>query len=82
MKNLFTFNAFMQVGLTGFTLLGILFTSLKMPEYGLILILISEVFWLYSSYKAWKEAGQIGIMITTVVYTVVVIGGVINYWFL
>lgn len=82
MKSLFTFNNLMQAGLTTFTLLGILFTSLKMPQYGLILILISEFFWLYSSYRAWKDAGQIGIMITTVVYTVIVIVGVVNYWFL
>ena len=82
MKKLLSFNTFMQVGLTGFTLLGILFTSLKLPQYGLILILISEIFWFYSSYKAWKEAGQVGILITTLVYTVIVIVGVINYWFL
>ena len=72
----------MQAGLTIFTLLGVLFTSLKLPQYGLILILISEIFWLYSSYKAWKEARQIGIFLTTLVYTVIVIVGVINYWFL
>lgn len=82
MNNLFSFNNLMQAGLTAFTLLGILFTSLKMPQYGLILILISEFFWLYSSYRAWKDAGQIGIMITTVVYTIIVIVGVVNYWFL
>jgi hypothetical protein len=79
---LFSWHTFAQVGLTTFTLLGILFTSLKLPQYGLISIFISEFFWVYSSYKAWKEAGQIGIFLTTVVYTLIALFGVINYWFL
>jgi hypothetical protein len=76
------FNAFMQVGLIGFTMLGFLLTSLKMPQYGLVANLISEIFWLYSSYRAWKEANQIGIFITTIAITIILISGVINYWVL
>ena len=74
------FNTFMQVVLIGFTMLGFLFTSFKLPAYGLLFNLASEVFWLYSSYKAWKEADQIGIFITTILITLILIGGVINYW--
>jgi hypothetical protein len=75
-------NTLAQIGLVVFSVLGYLLTSLKLPEYGLIAVLVSEVFWLYSSYKAWKEANQIGIFIVTVIITVIVLFGVINYWFL
>jgi hypothetical protein len=73
-------NSFMQVGLVGFTMLGFLLTSLKLPEYGVVANLISEVFWLYSTYKAWKEADQIGMFINTLIVTAILIFGVINYW--
>ncbi len=82
MQKYFNFNNFIQFGLTVFTIMGILLTSLKLPQYGLIAVFISEFFWIYSSYKAWKEAGQIGIFITTVVYTLIVLFGMVNYWIL
>jgi len=82
MKKYLTFNNFMQAGLIAFTMLGFLLTSLKLPQYGLILNLISEIFWLYSAYKAWKQANQIGIFITTVIITLIIISGIINYWLL
>lgn len=73
-------NSVMQIGLVGFTMLGFLLTSLKLPEYGLIANLFSEVFWLYSTYKAWKEANQVGMFINTLIVTAILIFGVINYW--
>lgn len=73
-------NSFMQVGLVGFTMLGFLLTSLKLPEYGLIANLISEIFWIYSTYKAWKGADQIGMFINTIIITIILIVGIINYW--
>ncbi|PIT91143.1 hypothetical protein COU17_01950 [Candidatus Kaiserbacteria bacterium CG10_big_fil_rev_8_21_14_0_10_49_17] len=81
-RQYFNWNTIVQVGLVGFTTLGFLLTALKLPEYGLLVALISEVFWLYSSYRAWKEANQIGIFITTIVITLILIMGVVNYWFL
>lgn len=48
----------MQIGLTRFTIAGFFFTSMKMPEYGLIFNLIAQIFWIYSSWKAGKEAKQ------------------------
>ena len=81
MEKHFTINNVVQVNLVLFTVLGFLFTSLKLPQYGLVFNLIAEVFWLYASYKAWKEAKQIGIFICTIIITVVLIYGVINYWF-
>ena len=82
MKKLLTVNALMQVGLVGFTALGFLLTSLKLPQYGVIANLIAQVFWLYSSYKAWRQADQIGIFITTICITLILVGGVVNYWLL
>jgi hypothetical protein len=70
----------MQIGLVGFTALGFLLTAFKFPEYGLIANLASQIFWLYSSFKAWREANQIGIFITTIFIMLILIGGVLHYW--
>src|SRR5262249_27776890 len=45
----------MQLGLVVCTGLGFLLTSLKLPHYGVIANLVGQVFWLYSSYRAWRE---------------------------
>lgn len=75
-------NTVMQIWLVGFTVIGYLLISLKMPEYGMIFNLLSQIFWLYSSYKARKEADQIGVLITTIIMASIMVYGVINYWFL
>ena len=82
MKKYLTFNALAQVCLVFFTCLGFLLTALKLPEYGLISNLIGEIFWIYSTYRAWKEAGQGGMFVNTIITTLILIAGVINYWFL
>jgi hypothetical protein len=66
-------NILMQIGLVVCTGLGFLLTSLKQPHYGVIANLIGQVFWVYSSYRAWREADQIGIFISTVVITLILI---------
>ena len=71
-----------NVCLPFFTILGFLLTSLKIPQWGLAANLVAQVFWFYSSYRAWKEANQIGILITTVVITLILLGGLVNYWLL
>ncbi|MEK7559557.1 MAG: hypothetical protein AAB521_04595 [Patescibacteria group bacterium] len=76
------FNQMTQVLLPGLTILGFALTAIKKPEYGLIASLFSEIFWLYSGWQAWKKAGQIGIFITTLIITVIVAYGVVNYWFI
>lgn len=75
-------NALVQIGLVGFTALGFLLTALKVPQYGLAANLISQLFWLYSSYQAWRRADQIGIFIASILITFILLGGVINYWLL
>jgi hypothetical protein len=82
MKKYLTLNSLFQFGLVLFTITGFLLTSLKYPQYGLIANLIAQIFWIYSSYKAWKNAKQIGIFINTIFITLIVIYGVINYWIL
>jgi hypothetical protein len=73
-------DALVQVGLVGFTGAGFLLTALKLPQYGLMVNLAGQVFWLYSSYKAWRGAGQIGMFIISVGVTLILIVGVVNYW--
>jgi phosphoglycerol transferase MdoB-like AlkP superfamily enzyme len=81
-KSNFKYNGIFQFCLVFFTVLGFLFTSLKMPQYGLAFNLIAQVFWLYSAYRAWKQADQIGIFINTIIITAVIIFGILNYWLL
>ncbi|MGB4966472.1 MAG: hypothetical protein WBO77_05195 [Microgenomates group bacterium] len=76
------FDKLTQVMLPITTILGFTLTSMKKPELGLIFNLASEIFWLYSGYKAWKTAGQIGIFITTIIISIIVLYGVLNYWVL
>lgn len=71
-----------QVALPALTLGAQLATSMKYPQWGLILALLAQPFWLYSSWKSWKDADQIGIFINTVVFTFITAFGIINYWFL
>jgi hypothetical protein len=75
-------NNIVQIGLPFFTILGFLLTGLKLPQWGLISNLFAQIFWLPSTYKAWKEANQIGLFINTLCILVILIYGVINYWLL
>ena len=81
MKKYLTLNNFAQIGLVFFTVSGYILTSLKLPKYGLPLNLIAEIFWFYSSYKAWRNAKQIGLFIVTIIITIILLYGVVNYWF-
>jgi len=69
-----------QISLVVFTLLGYLLTAFKYPEYGLIASLVAQVFWLYSTYKSWKEANEPGEFIATVLITFIIIFGILNYF--
>ena len=76
------FNNFAQIALPSLTIGAQIATSSKYPQFGLIINLIAQPFWLYSSWKAFKQAGQIGILVTTVIFTIVTMMGIVNYWFL
>lgn len=77
-----TFNNLVQVAVVFFTILGFLLIAFKLPQWGLISNLIAQPFWLYSSYKSWKNADQIGAFITTWIILTVILWGIINYWIL
>ncbi|HZE87098.1 MAG TPA: hypothetical protein VE090_02710 [Methylomirabilota bacterium] len=81
-KKQILFNKLTQFLLPTLTILGFALTSFKKPELGLIFNLLAQIFWLYASWQAWKKAGQVGIFITTLIITVIVSYGIINYWFL
>lgn len=73
-------NTASQVAIPVFTLSSQALFALKSPEWGLVVSLVAQPFWLYSTWKSYKEAGQIGILINTVFFTIITAGGVINYW--
>ncbi len=73
-------NTLLQIGLIVFTVVGFLLTSLKLPDYGVIANLIGQVFWLYSSYVAWREANQVGMFVCSVLVTLILLYGIENYW--
>ncbi len=80
MKNTKKFDQLTQVLLPAFTLGGFALTALKYPGYGLALNLAAQIFWLYSGWKAWKKAGQIGLFVTAIGLTIILIFGVLNYF--
>jgi len=75
-------NLAVQIGLPVSTVAGFLLTSFKLPQYGVIVSLFSQIFWMYSAYKAWRKADQIGLFVNTIIVTAVFAFGVINYWFI
>ncbi|HSW47692.1 MAG TPA: hypothetical protein VLG67_01305 [Candidatus Saccharimonadales bacterium] len=81
-KNGSLMNKATQVFLPFLTISGFALTALKRPDLGLIFSLSAQVFWLYSGWLAWKKAGQIGIFVTSAIVTVILLFGVINYWFI
>jgi phosphomannomutase len=54
-----------QILIPTLTLSSVLAISLKHPALGLLLNLLAQPFWLYSTYIAWKRQGQIGMFINT-----------------
>lgn len=66
-----------------FTLLGYLLVSSQQHlEWALPVHLIAGACWFYSAYRAWKMANQVGIMITTIVAVMIVVGSLTKVWVL
>jgi hypothetical protein len=76
------FNTITQFAIPIFTLGSQIIISLKYPQWGLVVGLLAQPFWLYSTWKAYKKVGQIGMFINTVAFTLITIYGLINYWLL
>lgn len=71
-----------QAILPTLTIVGQIMVSIKLPEWGLLVSLLAQPFWLYSTWISYKKAGQTGMFINAVIMTVIIAGGAINYWFL
>jgi len=80
-KNNNLFNTITQIAIPVLTVGTQIAIALKYPQWGLVINLISQPFWIYSSWKAYKKAGQIGLLITTILVTIVIIIGILNYFF-
>lgn len=74
------FNKITQVALPTLTITSQFLVAAKLPGWGLAINLMAQPFWLYASWKSYKQAGQIGLLITTILYTSVTALGVVNYW--
>ena len=71
-----------QIAIPSFTIFGFVLISIQRPDLGLIFSMIAQPFWLFSTWKSYKEAGQIGLFVTAVIMTAVIGFGIINYWIL
>lgn len=69
------FNILSQFLLPTLTLGAQLALALKYPQLSLVLNLLAQPFWIYSSWQAFKQAGQIGMLVNTIACF-----GIINYW--
>jgi hypothetical protein len=75
-------NRAVQVLLPFVAISGWLLTSLKHPEYGLMIAFVAQLLWLHVTYHGWKAAGQVGGFVTTLFEIAVISFGIINYWLL
>jgi len=82
MENQRIFNSATQVLIPSLTIGAQVATALKYPEYGLIVNLCAQPFWLYSGWKAWRKAGQSGIFVNSILFTIITTMGIVNYWFI
>jgi Flp pilus assembly pilin Flp len=75
------FDKFVQVFLPIFAVVSWLLTSIKHPEYGLLVAFIAQTLWLYVTYYGWKKANQVGGFITTIFEITIIAFGILNYWY-
>jgi len=76
------FNTITQFAIPIFTLGSQIVLSFKYPQWALLLNLLSQPFWLYSTWKSYKKVGQIGMFINTIAFTAITMVGLVNYWIL
>lgn len=75
-------NTLVQILIPVLTIGAQLATAMKYPQYGLIINLCAQPFWIYSGWRAWHEAEQIAVFINSVIFTIITLFGIINYWFI
>lgn len=74
------FNQITQIAIPVLTISVQIAFAFKLPQWGLIINMIAQPFWIYSAWKSYKQAGQIGLFITTILVTIIIGLGIINYW--
>ncbi|OGG26219.1 hypothetical protein A2960_04555 [Candidatus Gottesmanbacteria bacterium RIFCSPLOWO2_01_FULL_39_12b] len=74
------FNALTQIAIPVLTVATQIAIALKFPQWGLVINMLAQPFWIYSAWKSYKKAGQIGLFITTILVTIIIGLGIINYW--
>lgn len=74
------FNKVTQIALPVMTIAVQTAIAIKMPEWGLVINMLAQPFWIYSAWRSYKQAGQIGLLVTTLIVTVIIGLGIINYW--
>lgn len=77
-KNIF--NTATQIALPVLTISVQVAIAMKLPQWGLVINMVAQPFWIYSAWKSYKQAGQIGLLITTIIVTIVIGVGLVNYW--
>jgi hypothetical protein len=82
MENKKFFNILAQFAIPSLTIGAQIALAFKFPQWALLISLASQPFWLYSSWKSYKQAGQIGILLTTIIFIIVTLAGLANYWLL
>jgi hypothetical protein len=74
-------NTLTQILVPTMTIGAQLVLALGFPKYSLLINIISQPFWLYSAYRAHKEAGQTGLLITGLIFTFITVFGLYRFWF-
>lgn len=54
--------------------------AFKLPNWSLIINMTAQPFWIYSAWKAYKNANQIGLLINSIFFTLITAWGIVNYW--
>jgi hypothetical protein len=76
------FKLLTQILIPVLTISGQIALAFKLPQWALLLTLIAQPFWIYSSWIAFKDAKQIGMFINSLIFAAVTLFGFLNYWFL
>jgi len=75
------FNHSTQVIIPVFTIFSQIALTSKNPQLGIFINLLVQPFWIYSGWLAFKKAGQIGLFVTAIIVTIILLIGLLNYQF-
>ena len=79
MKNEKTINSLVQIAIPVLTIGAQIAIAFKFPLWFLLVSLSAQPFWFYSAWKSYRQAGQSGVLVNTIIFTIVTIFGIVNY---